>query len=183
MFLIRMSKQTRKKLIRLGTARNAAKKPEWTRRASNVFNDRQVDILGCIGEYAASMALNVPMDWDVHVHGDTGADLSTSCGTVAVKYNHRSKGYLIVEERKPDTWYDLKADRILLVHGWCNPTKGMCTCAATINSEGITQVMVKGWLAKDKFKQLSTYVDWGLGGRFYVRADQLHPMELFYSSA
>lgn len=168
--------ETRKKLAALGVSRNSAKRPEWTRRKSDVFNDQQVDILGCIGEFAASIAIGAPMNLDVHSHGDGGVDLNTAVGTIAVKFNHRNRGYLIVEERSPDRWSDLNSDILVLVHGLCSGRKGECVCSIRIKSKEPMEVIVAGYIEASKFKNIAKHVDWGLGGRFFCDIDSLRPV-------
>lgn len=168
------------RLVSLGQARNAAKDPSWTRRKSDVFNDAQVDALGCLGEWAISQYLDAPMDWNVHAHGDKGIDLKLADGrTVAVKLNHRWKGYLMVEERKGDKdsrLSDLSTDLICLIHGQCR-VPGRCECKELMTNQQEWPLWIAGYLPTDEFLKKKQYADWGLGGRHYVRVNQLRGIE------
>ena len=178
--IVTLSAQEKKLCRRVGAARNAAKDPSWTRRKSDVFTDRQVDILGCVGEVAATRVFGGEFDQRVHTHGDDGHDLITPFGPMAVKFNHRHRGYLMIEER-PDPWSDLKSEFIALVHGHCRIGGGQreCFCAEEMNSPRPSNYEVAGWLFAEEFKELSERKDWGLGGRFICRVDQLRRAEDF----
>ena len=163
-------------LVELGHRRNAMKDPSWTRRKSDVFNDQQVDALGCIGEYAMSVFLGVPMDWAVHSHGDKGIDLVLQDGrTMAVKFNHRQRGYVMVEERPSDTetsLSDLSTDLIGLVHGSCQPPRE-CYCKDLMTNNQPWNLVLAGYLTAQEFVSRKQYANWGLGGRYFVKADSL----------
>lgn len=170
--IVHISHNEAKFLKRLGAARNAAKRPEWTRRQSDVFTDRQVDILGCVGELAGSKVLDVPMDESIAAHGDSGIDLVRNGETFAVKYNHRIGGYLIVEGRDDDTdqhLSDLVADHLICITGRCT-VPGGCICAENFADIRGFDVTVAGTISSRDFLRQRTTTDWGLGVRHYVRS-------------
>lgn len=168
------------RLVQIATARNDAKEPEWTRRETDAFDDRQVNILGAIGEYAAAAAFGLDIDPSIHSGGDNGIDLVLPSGaTAAVKYNHRWNGYLLVEGRVGDAEEelgDLKADNILLTHGMCLPGKDICHCPRIWNGKNGVVVFLAGWLTKEQFIRCKSVKDWGIGVRHCVRVSQLRPI-------
>ena len=169
---------TKKRLVALGHARNAEKHPSWTRRKSDVFNDQEVDALGCLGEWPICEYMGLQMDEAVHAHGDTGNDAVLKDGrTLAIKFNHRWRGYLIVEQRDGDTdteLSDLKSDFIALVHGECRPPfPASCRCKELMESNDDFVVHIAGYLSAAMFIELKEYANWGLGGRYYVKPHQL----------
>ncbi len=156
----------------VGKARNAAKKPSWTRRRSDAFTDAEVDGLGVIGEAAWARYLDVEMDFSIHAHGDGGVDLIYEGQSIAVKFNHRWRGFLIVERRPADKppvhLEDLQADIIALAHGTCKPP-AHCYCRQTH-----FEVHVAGWLPEAHFRANMLRRDWGLGGRYVMRPAELN---------
>ncbi len=158
----------------LGAGRNGSKPPEITRRATDVFTDPELDYLGLLGEAAWSSYLNLPLDTAIHSSGDSGHDLVMNGKTVAVKFNHRWRGFLMVEERENDTpefFNDLKCDIIALAHGRCQTkVENGCRC----RDETIV-VCLAGWLTRDEFMRKQRRNDWGLGGRYTVSCSQLRP--------
>jgi hypothetical protein len=176
-----ITKEERNKMAGIGTARNACKRPEMSRRMSDVFSDSEVDVLGMMGEYAVAEYLGASVDESIHMHGDNGTDLTFRGHTVSVKYNHRWRGFLMVEERQGDDIHsglvnDLKTDLIVLSHGKCMPPK-TCVCR---DAGGIV-VVLAGWLTRDEFISTASHRDLGLGGRYIVTCDKLRPMHEIWS--
>lgn len=178
-----ITENRRKWLAEIGHARNAAKKPEWTRRKSDVFSDAEIDVLGMYGEYAVASYLGKDVDTTITTHGDGGSDLSFNGLSLAVKYNHRWNGYLMVEHRDGDDIGsgiigDLTSDIIILTHGKCNPPK-RCIC----REEGWVYVILAGWLTKKEFVSLMESRNLGLGGRYICKCEHLHPMHEIWKQA
>jgi hypothetical protein len=167
-------------LHQIGTARNQMKSPEWSRRASDVFTDAQVDILGLYGEATAAHFLGTDFDREATVGGDGGIDLVLRHKhngvpfAVSVKYNHRQGGYLIVEGRQGDIprqqLSDLSTSVIMLVEGECSPPR-FCVC---LRDKIVTRAV--GWLFRFEFLQRYRNEDWGLGPRYVVEQKDLRPM-------
>ena len=176
-----ITKQERATLAGIGTARNSAKNPEWTRRKSDVFSDAEVDVLGMYGEYAVAEYLGLRVDTTITTTGDDGSDLKWNGLSIAVKYNHRWNGFLMVEHRKGDNpalgiMGDLICDIIVLTHGRCKPPT-QCKC----REEGGIVVVVAGWLTRSEFIEKMNSRDLGLGGRYICTCDQLRPMHQLWS--
>ena len=168
----------------LGVARNGSKRPEATRRKSDVFDDIEVHHMGIVGEAAAAIALGCKIDRSIGP-GDGGRDLTLPNGeTVSVKFTHRWEGYLMVEGQKNDRkdWLnDLQSDYIVLTHGHCSPPVE-CTCRHDIlNPTAKTVVEVVGFLAREDFMRLRRVSDWGLGIRHWVPVNELQPIEYLAS--
>tara|TARA_Y100000310_G_scaffold269467_2_gene282661 strand:+ start:355 stop:960 length:606 start_codon:yes stop_codon:yes gene_type:complete len=175
--------------VEAGSQRNSAKDPTWTRRKSTVFNDRQLDCLGMLGELAVAKALGLEPDWTIHVTGDRGVDLVLRNGMkCAVKFNHRKDGYLMVERRANDVietdrfggnekakrLHDIDAvDLLVLSNGPCQPPEE-CTCKQRIEDASTYPVRLSGWVTKDAFLKKAYYANWGLGGRFYLPVMKLN---------
>lgn len=160
-------RRVRLELGEIGRLRNGAKDPSWTRRRSDVFSDAEVDELGLYGEYAVADFLGVDFDRRISVGGDGGVDFVWRGRELAVKYNHRWLGYLVVEERAGDdpgggVLGDLSAEIIVGTHGKCS--RGACYCRG---GSGVV-VAFSGWLYREEFIGRMRRVDWGLGGRYYV---------------
>ena len=171
---VTITEAERRELASLAHGRNASKHPNATRRKSDVFDDVTLDTLGLYGEFAASKVLGCSIDRSISGSGDSGHDLHWQGKTVAVKYNHRINGFLMVEARDGDNYptslHDLKSDIIVLVHGTCQPPNCSCRQRGTIN------VHVAGWLSREDFLERCFLKDLGLGNRYIVTADRLRPM-------
>jgi len=175
-----ITKGCRDGLSEIGKARNSAKEPNWTRRMSKAFTDAQINELGMYGEYAASSYLGLKVDQKIHRVGDSGHDLVFGRMKIAVKYNHRWRGYMIVEGRIGDDLKighirDFNSDAIILTHGICAPP--VCKC---FKDDAAIFVVVAGWLTKEKFLKRMSSVNWGLGLRYYCRCDQLDPIHTVF---
>lgn len=169
---------TKSRVIENALARNASKHPARSRRASDVFNDEQLDILGALGEYAAAAFCGAQYDWEIRNSGDNGVDFTASGLGYAVKFNHRQDGHLIVEQRQQDTAVHLEDllpenDIIILTTGLCKPPQ-KCHCARSFASGGPALILLRGWLSRQEFMAQMQFKDWGLGGRWFVKADDLH---------
>lgn len=174
--------ECRQRLEALGKARNAAKSPEWSRRKSDVFSDAEVDVLGLYGEYAAGHYLGVEIDSTINSYGDSGVDLVYGTLSVAVKFNHRWRGYLMVEQRPGDAPSvgivgDLTSDLIILTHGKCFPPE-RCYC----RREGGLVVALAGWLWREEFVSAMYARDLGLGVRYICTCEQLRPMHEIWTA-
>jgi len=171
----------KRRLFEAGRARNAAKDPSRTRRAGEVFDDAQLDCLGMIGEGAASIHLGIELNWEVTPGGDDGVDFVLPSGmTVGVKFNHRHRGYLMIEGRHGDTdahLNDLKTDALLLIYGPCRPP-AECSCDLLLNPDVSSVVTVGGWVTRPRFLAMRASKDWGLGLRHYVPPSRLNRLPL-----
>ena len=178
MVSIKIIKQEKSKLKDLATRRNGSKKPEWTRRKTDIFNDIEVDLLGLYGEYAVSKYLGVGIDESISISGDSGYDIEYNGMRLGVKYNHRVNGYLMVEGRDGDdiesgVMNDFSCDGMILVNGICKPPSN-CECIKV--EEPIMNIM--GWLPKEYFMIDMVEKDWGLGKRYVCNVNQLLPIEI-----
>ncbi len=180
MISVIITQEERARLVVAGEKRNALKDPSWSRRKSDVFSDDEVDVLGMIGEYAVAKYFGLSPDYSATVCGDDGSDLLWNGLRIAVKYNHRWMGYLMVEERANDDvrrghLCDLSADIVVLATGKCNPPT-VCTCR---RAGGIV-VALAGWCTKNEFLERMHKRDLGLGGRYIVTQDKLNPMHALW---
>ena len=168
-------------LFELGKRRNAAKKPEWTRRKMNHFDDKQIDCLGILGKAAAAALFGSPLDDSITVHGDRGYDLRLSDGrTVAVKLNHRWGGYLLVEGRDKDTptyLDDLRADVIVGICYICDPPRECFCHSELLDPNQFSTVYFSGWLSSQDFIKKKKTTNWGIGVRHYVHISELQSIQ------
>jgi hypothetical protein len=129
---------------------------------------------------AAAMYLDADFDDQIYTGGDAGHDLVLRDGTtVAVKFNHRWRGYLMIEVRPGDTrecMRDLHADVVVLVGSNCDPQRNACTCRRSIEEDGELRLYLWGWLDAATFRRNAACRDLGLGGRWIVRPDDLFEM-------
>lgn len=179
MIEIIIPKEKRLELTGMGHARNAAKEPEWSRRKSDVFADNELDAHGMWGEYAAGSYLGVDVDAEITRNGDGGRDLFWRNKKVAVKFNHRDGGFLMVEGRPGDDIFngvmkDFPEDVSIIISttGKC-VLPGQCIC----RKEGDIVVTMAGWLTREQFLNSMFKKDLGLGPRYICRTCQLNPME------
>lgn len=177
---IKISNEEKQKIIQCGHDRNALKDPSISRRKANIFSDDELDAIGALGEYAGCQAINAQFDWRVGYGGDGGVDAVLEDGSkIAIKFNHRSQGFLMVESRAgdtKDTLHDIEnIDYIVLTTGTCDPPRH-CKCREIIKNSLPVYIAIPGFLSKDEFLSLRKYKDWGLGGRWFVSTDQLHPI-------
>ena len=168
------------RLLECAEKRNSTKDPSWTRHKTNFLSDRLVNALGLIGEFAAAKVCGVDIDWSTHWHGDKGKDLDLpNKQTAAVKYNHRDRGFVMVEGRAGDTpsqLSDLTTDLIIGTNGNCDPPR-QCECRAMLGGDRGHTVEVAGWLPTSRFMEIKAVKDWGNGVRHLVTVDQLFAME------
>ena len=166
----------KQELLVLAHGRNDAKTSDRSRRRSNEFTDLELDYLGIKGEYVAAEIAGVPFDRTSYgsAGDDNRPDLVISGLRYAIKTNHRLNGYLVVERRE-DT---ARADRLLLVNGPCEPD-GLCMCRRIGEWMACTeQWCVAGWIPIGEFWQLCSLSNWGLGPRWWMRADDLRKERL-----
>jgi hypothetical protein len=168
-------------IFEIARGRNAAKHSSWSRRASEVFSDAELDMLGMLGEVAVASLLGIDYDATITTCGDNGTDMTTHSGLrVAVKFNHRFNGYLMIEGRSGDSdskLKDLKTDVLILSCSFCDPTHKVCRCRDGLLNEGKgSTVLVPGWIYSDTFMSVRQTTDWGLGLRHYVTVQQLEPI-------
>ena len=180
MMAVVITQEERDRLITAGKDRNALKDPSWSRRKSDAFMDDELDVLGMIGEYAVARYFGLSPDYSATVCGDTGSDIVWNGLRIAVKYNHRWKGFLMVEERPDDELdngylRDLASDIIVLATGKCSPPQ-TCVC----NHPGGIVVILPGWCTRGEFLARMEKRNLGLGGRYIVRCDQLNPMHTLW---
>lgn len=165
----------RQRLIEHARARNSVKTPGSSRRRAGILSD----VLGMLGEYAAATWCRSDLDWSVTLCGDNGQDLLLPDGrSVAVKYNHRAAGHLMIEDHKRDHLthlHELRADLLILVRGSC--TEALCTCDMLL-AESVSDVLVElaGWVDAATFRRVCRSGEWGHGVRYFVPADKLRPM-------
>lgn len=170
-------------LIELAKARRAGKNPAATRRRSAEWSDISLEILGLLGEHAVAECLGSRLQDSQRYRlitgstGDGGVDFWYHDGTpIVVKYGHRWKSRLYVEERPGDTdeaWVDVPKDSILmLVHGRC--VKNKCMCEHDISSPNKAIVTcLAGWIGEKDFRSRSRKSDFGYGGRYWVESSEL----------
>jgi hypothetical protein len=165
----------RERLREIALQRNQSKQAEWTRRRSDIFSDAEVDLLGMIGEYAGCVALGTDLDISIDVHGDKGWDSHQGTRSIAFKFNHRTRGFLMVERRLSDRQRihleDFTADLIVLTYGNCAPPH--CECFPP----NPYYVHVAGYLPRTEFLAKYEARNWGLGVRYIVAVDELQPIE------
>ena len=167
------------RLLQTAIGRNETKQASWSRRKTEIFSDSELDQIGILGEHAGLASVGLEIDWTIGVGGDGGIDGTLPDGrTVAVKYNHRWLGYVMVEGRDGDTedhLVDLKADILIGTCGRCDPPRD-CSCKRTLESPYAATVYLPGWITREEFLRVREIKDWGLGLRHCVRTTQLHPM-------
>ena len=139
-----------------------------TRRKATIFNDTQLAYMGVKGEYVVSQVYGVPFNSVSYgASGDSGIDVCTPTPG-AVKTTHRKTGYLILER-----WGDISKVKVMhLVAGTCQDSEP-CRCVTFPPVEDQTWRYV-GWVTVEEFKEHSTYANWGLGPRRFMRQSQLH---------
>lgn len=170
--------EIKEKLYDCSDGRNGAKDPSWSRRKTEIFTDQELDRLGIIGEYAAADVLGVNLDWSVTTHGDNGHDLVLPNGwTAAVKFNHRYKGFLMIEGRDGDTddeLVDLTTDVLILTHSFCEPKENICRCHdRLLTADYPSTIIIAGWISRSEFMRLKSERDWGAGLRHFVVVEDL----------
>lgn len=170
-------------VIENARARNAAHCSSASRRASEVFSDDELDIIGALGEAAAAAYYHAEYDRAIRPEGDAGVDFRVGGVNCAVKFNHRLNGYLMVEERTGDSddiLVDLPeaVDYIISTTGLCRPPD-TCRCRNLIAKPMPFGVVIGGWLSRDDFMALKELRNWGFGGRWVVEQGSLRdPREI-----
>lgn len=146
-----------------------------SRRMSKKWDDEKLDVIGAVGEIVvASYYPFATYNFTALAGGDGGVDMELDDGRkMAIKYNHRDNGHVIVEARAGDSkgnFHDIaKVDGIVTVTGPCDPQNHICFCGEICNVTDIpVEVTINGWIIKESFYRHSTDVDWGLGPRHYV---------------
>jgi len=156
------------RLFDLAGRRNGCKHPSWSRRASDIFTDHEVDYIGLKGEYAVCKHFGTRIDQRIHSHGDAGHDLTLPDGRRAmVKFNHRVRGYFMIERER-----DFSAPVGVSVYGECDPPR-TCLCRDMGRAD---RVMIGGWISREQFFRVCRKTDWGLGPRWYVPQWLLSPV-------
>jgi phenylpyruvate tautomerase PptA (4-oxalocrotonate tautomerase family) len=154
-------------LLDVAKGRNNGKSPEQSRKIMKNLTDLAVDFIGVKGEHVISKVYGIPFDCSSYgAGGDDGVDIRTPTPG-AVKTNHRTGGYLVIER-----WGDVaKVDVMHLIDGPCHPP-GNCVCMDLAPQQPQTWRYV-GWITVEDFKKYSRFADWGLGPRRYCKQKYL----------
>lgn len=166
--IVKISEADRAQLHLLARNRNESKHPEATRRKLDVMTDHTVDFIGLKGELACERVFGIHFDRSTRSSGDDGSDMELWPGFfAAIKYNHRTGGYLLFERLT-----DFETDVAISVYGNCDPPR-RCVCGKERGDEFVT---VSGWITRQRFLDCCREADWGIGHRWYVQQSVLNPI-------
>ena len=175
-FHIILTKEDKKYLWELGCARNAPKSPDRSRKSSSKWTDEEIDYLGAKGE-TASYVFGEEMDTAIYgSRGDDGYDVVLpGIGKTAIKFNHRHKGYFLVERPRD---FAAPTEAAISVYGECDPLNDVCYCRDMDREE---KIVLGGWIKREEFWEKPPYfANWRHGPRWYVRQSQLRPIQELY---
>jgi hypothetical protein len=120
-----------------------------------------IDIVGKLGEVAASKVLNLPVDYEIKTRGDKGLDFNLNGITIQVKTS-------TYESLIFNSLSQFKADVAMLVQ-FMGENKQ--------EAEKDPRFRVYGWIDKPSFIKLHYHKNYGYGERSVVDINVLNPIE------